>query len=137
VNRKLNKWYDWGEGKGGNIVDLGVLMHQCSISDFLQKLEGPGILVQQHQKTMSDLSLKEEEANRIQILSIHHITSYPLVKYLRTRRIAADIADKYCQETRYKMVLKTMPEAMNCATKTSKEAALQKTLHSLIMEPKT
>jgi hypothetical protein len=102
VNRKINKWYDWGEGKGGNLIDLGILMHQCRISDFLQKLDGPGISVKQH-TPVKNVALTAEAENHIQILSTHPITSYPLIKYLRTRRISEIVANKYCEEARYKI----------------------------------
>src|SRR5829696_1689253 len=43
VDRKLNLWYDHGIGKGGNLVDFGVLFFRCSVKEFLQKLtERPG-----------------------------------------------------------------------------------------------
>ena len=38
VNRKLNLWYDHGLGKGGSIIDFGILYHNCSIPEFIQKL---------------------------------------------------------------------------------------------------
>ena len=34
VNRKMNRWYDFADGKGGNLVDFGILFHRFSISDF-------------------------------------------------------------------------------------------------------
>jgi DNA primase len=37
VNRRLNKWFDHGLGKGGNLIDFGIEYYQCSVSDFLQK----------------------------------------------------------------------------------------------------
>src|SRR5438874_13426296 len=38
VNRKLNLWYDHGLGKGGSIIDFGMLYYKCSIPAFIQKL---------------------------------------------------------------------------------------------------
>ena len=38
VNRKLNAWYDHGIGKGGNMIDFGIMYHRCSIPELLQKL---------------------------------------------------------------------------------------------------
>lgn len=107
VNRALNKWYDWGDGIGGNLLDLGVLMHNCSIEDFLGKLDGSGASLQLQRKLVGRPSLKEDESNHIQILNTHIISSYPLVKYLQNRRISADIANKFCQEARYKIGDKT------------------------------
>jgi len=47
VNKKFNVWYDHGIGKGGNLVDFGILYHHCSISEFLQKLSEPSFFQQQ------------------------------------------------------------------------------------------
>src|SRR3954464_8920265 len=41
VNRKLNKWYDFGDGRGGNLVDFGILYYRCTVSEFLQKVTSP------------------------------------------------------------------------------------------------
>ena len=38
VNKKLNAWFDHGIGKGGNIIDFGILYHRSSIPELLQKL---------------------------------------------------------------------------------------------------
>ena len=50
VNWKLNSWYDHGSGKGGNIIDFGILYHQCSITEFIQKLSQSFSF---HRKTLS------------------------------------------------------------------------------------
>jgi len=41
INRKDNVWYDFSEGKGGNLVDFGILYHGCSVSEFLKKYPAP------------------------------------------------------------------------------------------------
>ena len=38
VNRKLNVWFDFGEGKGGNLVDFGMQYFKCSVSEVLTRL---------------------------------------------------------------------------------------------------
>lgn len=38
VNRKINLWYDHGAGKGGSLIDFGILYYNCSIPEFIQKL---------------------------------------------------------------------------------------------------
>ena len=100
VNRQLNKWYDFADGIGGNLVDFGILYHQCSISELLQKLSGPKIAVERPPVQMQQL--QDTAQKPIDILSTHAISSYPLVRYLRSRGINQDIADNYCQEVRYK-----------------------------------
>ncbi len=41
VNRKLNLWYDHGLGKGGSLIDFGIVYYNCSIPEFIQKLSQP------------------------------------------------------------------------------------------------
>jgi hypothetical protein len=38
VNRNINAWYDHGIGKGGDLVDFGILYFKCSVSNFLKHL---------------------------------------------------------------------------------------------------
>lgn len=52
VNRKLNRWYDFGYAKGGNIIDFGILYFNCSVSDFLRQLNCP---VSPHQPFLKKL----------------------------------------------------------------------------------
>jgi len=101
----MNRWYDFADGKGGNLVDFGILFHRCSVSDFLQKLDGP--LTLYHQKPIVNQSEQEKENNAIRILSVHAISSYPLQKYLHSRRINQVIADTYLKEVRYQIGDKT------------------------------
>jgi len=40
VSKILNRWYDHGLGKGGNIIDLVIEMkHQCTVQESLAILE--------------------------------------------------------------------------------------------------
>jgi hypothetical protein len=101
VNRKLNRWYDFGEGCGGNLVDLGIRLHNCSVSDFLQKL-GDGFI-----PTKKAISIHLENENRIEIESIGPITSIALLSYLKERKIPLHIAEQYLSEVNYKIGDKT------------------------------
>jgi len=115
VNSKFNVWYDHGIGKGGNLVDFGILYHRCSVSEFLQKLSGlssfqqPKILPlagNQEKKLPGESPAPEsenanEKTSRITILSTHEISSHPLVKYLGSRGINPELAGQYCREVRY------------------------------------
>jgi TusA-related sulfurtransferase len=40
INQKLNCWYDHGIGKGGTIIEFGLLYYDCSIPELLQNLTG-------------------------------------------------------------------------------------------------
>jgi hypothetical protein len=38
VNRQKNVWYDHALGKGGDLIHFGTLYHNCSLSEFLDRL---------------------------------------------------------------------------------------------------
>ena len=35
VNRTRNVWYDHGIGKGGNLIDFGIIYFNCSVAAFV------------------------------------------------------------------------------------------------------
>ena len=35
VNHKLNAWYDHGDGRGGKLVDFGILYFNCTVTELL------------------------------------------------------------------------------------------------------
>lgn len=92
VERKQNVWYDHGTGQGGNLIDFGVLYHNCSVKELLQKLDGN---LSFHQPVRHNVPAVEY---LIKILSERTITSLPLLRYLKHRRIAENVAKNYCSE---------------------------------------
>jgi len=99
VNRKLNKWYDHGIGKGGNILDFGILYHQCTVSEFLQSLAGNFSF----QEPIFTHQILEEPASLIKVITCRPLHSLALIRYLHSRNIPLAIADKYCHEIDYEM----------------------------------
>ncbi len=100
VNRRLNRWYDHGLGKGGNLVDFAILFHGCTVSELLQNLSGNFSL----QKPVSQQSFaREEQEKQIKILGDFVLSSSALLRYLQQRRIPVDVADHYCREVRYEL----------------------------------
>jgi DNA primase len=99
VNRKLNRWYDHGLGKGGNLIDFAILHQNCTVGEFLQKLNGDFSF---HQHTFHQQEqLKTEK--KLNILQDCSISSFALLQYLEQRRISIDIADEFCREVRYEL----------------------------------
>lgn len=97
VNSKINRWYDHGLGKGGNLVDFGILYHKCTVSEFLQKMND-GFSFQQ---PIIHLPVEHEPEHKITILQDFYISSFALLKYLEQRKIPFDIAEQFCREVRY------------------------------------
>ncbi len=104
VNRKLNRWYDHGIGKGGDLVDFAILYYHCTISELLQSLSGNLSL---HQPVYQHSFVKHKPENHIRILKDFTLSSPALLRYLKQRRIPFQIADRYCREVRYELNEKT------------------------------
>lgn len=99
VNRKLNRWYDHGLGKGGNRIDFAILHQNCTIGEFLQKLNGDFSFHQPIFHQPNEL-LTEKKLNVLQEFSI---SSFALLRYLEQRRIPINVADQFCREIRYEL----------------------------------
>ncbi len=99
INRKLNSWYDWSEGKniGGNLVDFGILYHKCSVTDLLQKLNGNNISIRHTQVEQKDAE------SQIKLLTVKEVQSLPLIKYLNQRKIPTHIYKNHCKEVTYQL----------------------------------
>ncbi len=100
VNRKINRWYDHGLGKGGNLVDFAVLYHDCTIKELLERLDGSF-------SPKAAINYKEERKSypesRIKVVSKQSLFAYPLLRYLQQRHIPIQIAKAYCKEVHYKL----------------------------------
>ncbi|WP_424492390.1 toprim domain-containing protein [Salinimicrobium sp. GXAS 041] len=98
VSFRLNRWYDFGIGKGGNVIDLVCLISNCSVAEALAFLS-EGIPVSQSYSNFESNRQRPEPKNRIlQVLNIEHGL---LQKYLSSRKIPMEIAKTYCREIRY------------------------------------
>lgn len=99
INRQLNVWYDHGIGKGGNLIDFGMLYFNCSIRDLLDRLS---------QQSLSPVfsfnppSLAGEKKGRsdskVLILDSRSLSNKSLLTYLERRAIPLSIADRFCEE---------------------------------------
>ena len=97
VSKKLNRWYDHGAGRGGNIIDLICLIKKTSVKETLNWLEKGQISFSFHQQPF----LKEQNNMGLQLLHVQPIRHYDLVKYLLERRISISTASKLCHEVHY------------------------------------
>ncbi|TRW21934.1 DNA primase [Flavobacterium zepuense] len=104
INSALNRWYDHGIGKGGNLVDFGVLFWECSVADALVKLSGDFSFQQQR---ILPVRSGAEHLGKIKILDSFLLSSWPLQLYLQQRKIPSEIATRFCCEVRYEFSEKT------------------------------
>ncbi|MHA6281265.1 toprim domain-containing protein [Salinimicrobium sp. CAU 1759] len=98
VSFRLNRWYDFGIGKGGNVIDLVCLILNCSVAEALVYLSD-GLPVSNSSLNSEIRSKKIEPTNKVwKILPIEHKM---LKKYLKTRYIPSEVAKIYCKEIWY------------------------------------
>ena len=100
INRTMNRWYDFGEGKGGNLVDFGIKYHKCSVSELLMKMDKSVSFQQQH---ITQPIHDDEDAKKIKVIKEREITSLSLIRYLNKRRIPLELAKRFCKEIDYKL----------------------------------
>lgn len=101
VNRKLNKWYDHGIGKGGNLIDFAILHNNCTVGEFLKTL---GHNFSFHPPISA--TLKEEPKDSESTLKIAKecsLTSFALHRYLYQRRIPIELAKQFCREVNFEL----------------------------------
>lgn len=99
----MNRWYDFGDGKGGNLVDFGIRFHQCSVVDFLRKINTSFSFHQQKVQTNNE----DDNTKKIKIICEKEISSLVLLRYLHKRRIPVDLAVRYCRQIDYELYGKT------------------------------
>lgn len=99
VNRKLNVWFDFGEGKGGNLIDFGTRYHNCTVNDLLEKLSNRSLnqSFSFHPPTPAG-EKKDSSTGKILILDDRRITAPALLGYLQKRNIPIKIAEQFCRE---------------------------------------
>lgn len=103
VNRKLNVWYDFGEGKGGNLVDFGVRFFSCSVSELLEKLsQRSGQHFSFHPPSTAG-EKKAPDDGKILILDERRLAAQPLLDYLKMRSIPLEIAQAFCREIEFRL----------------------------------
>lgn len=101
INRKLNRWFDFGLGEGGNLIDFAIAYHSCTVGEFLALLEG-GIPFHRPLKTPNPI-IEEDPNGSIEIVEVKSLYHPALLDYLQLRRIPVTIADRHCREVHYKV----------------------------------
>ena len=96
VSKIKNRWYDHGEGIGGNVIDLVCKILKCSINETLEFLND-GIA----KSSVKQQYISNSNNGRIDIIKVQDITHPALIQYLNSRGISTTIAKTYCKEVWY------------------------------------
>ncbi|MCF0075392.1 toprim domain-containing protein [Dyadobacter sp. CY261] len=101
VNRTLNRWYDFGEGIGGSLIDFGIRYHQCSVSDFLSAFKADLLLLPAAAAVSRPVQQPKE--SKIKVTSVAALERPALLAYLTQRKIDIGIARLHCQQVHYQI----------------------------------
>ena len=97
VSKKLNRWYDHGIGKGGNVIDLICLVNNSSVREALDWLQNGQISFSFQQPL-----IEENKQDKIEIKYIKVLGHFALGEYVMKRGISILTAGKLCKEVHYK-----------------------------------
>lgn len=100
INRKLNRWYDHGIGKGGNIIDFAILHTNCTVGEFLHQMSA-GFSLQQPERHVAERREDNTAESKIIIVKEKAISSFSLLRYLQQRRVPVSLAERYCRQVHY------------------------------------
>ena len=99
VNTELNLWYDFGIGRGGNIIDLAELLYNSSdVSYLIRQIERNAPSCVSVSLPTAKPNTPQNSFENLQILPIAHPA---LIKYLGERCINIEIARTICKELHF------------------------------------
>ena len=100
VETTLNCWYDFGIGKGGNIIDLATELYQSTDLRHLMRCNADSYPVPSVQTVASSYPQRHSAPSmeRFEVVPLEHRA---LVAYLQERGIPAHIATANCKEAHY------------------------------------
>ena len=100
VNTRLNTWYDFGIGRGGNIISLAAEIYEMDDVSRLLRLIGANTPASVPFDPIRErnISPTEPEFKNVQVKSLAHPV---LLDYLKSRKIDLKTAQILCKEVRY------------------------------------
>ena len=100
VDTALNCWYDFGLGRGGNIIDLAAELYQSNDLCYLMRCIADSYPVPSVPTVASSFVPRHSAPSmeRFEVVPLEHRA---LVAYLQERGISAHIATAHCKEAHY------------------------------------
>ena len=99
VNTELNRWYDFGLGKGGNIIALAAeLYHTENVACLLKRIEERTPYIR---PASVSFSAQQSDNRTYRGLRVGELSSPALIAYLQERGINIELAKRECMELRF------------------------------------
>ena len=102
ISLALNRWYDHGLGKGGNSIDLLVILLNLSVKEVLSYLSDE-LSFSFHQPPQ-----QFEKIVGTKIIETRPIIHPAMIGYLKARKIPLNIGQQYLKEVTFKRGSKTL-----------------------------
>jgi mobilizable transposon, excision family protein len=101
VNAERNQWYDFGIGKGGNIIDLAELLYKSSdVSYLIHQIEHNVLNMVYASPEVVKPKQSSATFENLQVLPLSHLA---LIRYLQDRCIDIEVAKSVCKEVHYEV----------------------------------
>jgi len=98
INTARNEWYDFGMGKGGNILDFMMLQNGTnSVSHALQIISGKTATIPHNSFSFRP----QKSLSAFEDIDIQPFTNPALLQYLKERHIHIPFAIQICREIHY------------------------------------
>ena len=96
VNSERNEWFDFGIGRGGNIIELGKLLYNTTyIPEILRHIEAYAAKIPNEKEFPSkQVHVEDTSKSNIQLLPLSHPA---LLYYVRDRGVDIEVAKTYCR----------------------------------------
>lgn len=128
VNTELNRWYDFGLGKGGNIIALAEELYATDYVPYLLNKIAERV---PHIRPVSFSFRQQASEPSFQQLEVDELTHPALLSYLQERGINTDLARLECKELHFSITSSPISpsasrmwqEGMKCATVSSRAAS--------------
>jgi hypothetical protein len=98
IDLESNRWYDFGTGEKGDIIDLVRKINGCDFKNAVQILQGHTGLTSSVAKSTAP---KSPEPQGMAVVSITPIWHKALLEYLQQRNIDIEIARQHCKQIQY------------------------------------
>jgi hypothetical protein len=97
VDTRINKWYDFGTGTGGDLVSLGTRLSNLTVTDFLSQMSTHKLAIVVNMAR----PIEEPVVSESRINDVRQITHPALINYLKYRCIPLTLANTFCSEVHY------------------------------------
>ncbi len=92
INTQKNVWYDFAMGRGGSIIDLVMILNNCTFNKAIK------MILNLKDITVKKLSKITTNTELSKITKIKYLSNLALVKYLQKRNINISLAKRYIKE---------------------------------------